>query len=320
VPDKPPIFFINAVYPPALQDLEQRFTVFNYRDAPDPTALIAAAAGAGVRAVYTNGSNWIPDTVDWLPALKLVACTSTGYDEFDLDVLTQRGVTLTHSPELTSTDVADLAMTLLLGASRRVTWAERYVRSGDWVRLGKPPLTRRMSGKRLGIVGLGAIGRKIAARAAGFEMEIAYHGPRRKDGVPYRYYPDLVDMARDVDYLAVACIGGPATENIVHAGVLAALGPEGIVVNVARGTCIEGEALLAALRDGTIGGAGLDCHPREPMDPAAYAGLDNVVLTPHFGSGTPETRKEMSDLAIRNLEAFFAGAPLLSVIPEMAGD
>ena len=315
--EKPPILFINTSYPAALPDLEAKFTVYNYRDAEDKAALVAKAAKDDVRAIYTNGSNWISAMLEDLPNLEMVACTSTGYDEFDIEDVKKHGVRVSSSPELTAVDVADMAMALMLGAARRLTWAERYVRSGQWIIDGKAPLTRRVTGKKVGVVGLGAIGREFAERAAGFKMDISYQGPRKKDDVPYRYYADPVAMARDVDFLVVACIGGPTTVGVVNAEVLKALGPDGIVVNVARGTCIDGPALLGALRNGTIGGAGLDCHPMEPADPKIYEGLENVVLTPHFGSGTPDTRLDMSNLAIANLLAYFAGKPLLSPIPEI---
>lgn len=315
---KPPVLFINTSYPFVLPDLEEKFTVYNHRDAKNQSALLADAA-KHARAVYTNGSSWVPSVLNALPKLELIACSSTGYDEFDLDAIRRRGVRLTNAPDLTSTDVADLAMALMLAAARRVTWGEQYLRSGDWVAKGRPPLTRRVTGKRLGIVGLGAIGRKVAKRAMGFDMTISYQGPNNKGDVPYRYYPDLLDMAQNVDFLVVACIGGPTTAGIITAGVLDALGPDGVLVNVARGSCVDGTALLTALKNNTIGAAGLDCHAEEPAGPDLYDGLDNVALTPHFGSATPDSRRKMSDRAIDNLLAHFAGKPLLSPVPEIPG-
>lgn len=316
--DKPPVVFINTSYPFVLPDLEEKFTVFNHRDAKDQAALLAEAA-QHARAVYTNGSSWIPAVLDALPNLELIACSSTGYDEFDLDAIKRRGIRLTNSPDLTSTDVADLAMALMLAAARRVTWGEQYLRSGDWVAKGRPPLTRRVSGRRLGIIGLGAIGRKVAKRALGFDMTINYQGPNKKDDVPYRYYADLVEMARDVDFLIVACVGGPSTAGIATDKVLDALGPDGVLVNVARGTCVDGDALIAALKNNTIGAAGLDCHAVEPAGPDLYKGLENVALTPHMGSATPDSRRKMSDMAIDNLLAHFAGRPLLTPVVEIPG-
>lgn len=314
--DKPPILFIGSTYPPVLADLEARFTVFNYRDAADKEALLAEAA-PHVRAVFTNGTAWVPGLLDRLPKLEMIACMSTGYDEFDIDAISRRGIRMSHSVGLSADDVSDMGMALMLAAARRIPWSDQYVRTGEWQTRGRPPPTRRVSGKKLGIVGLGDIGRKVAKKAAGFGMDIAYQGPRRKDGVAYRYYADVAAMAADVDFLMLACIGGPTTENIVDAGVLKALGPDGILVNIARGSCIDQPALLAALRDGTIAAAGLDCFADEPVEPALFADIDNVALSPHCASGTPDTRQALCDLAIRNLLAHFAGDALLTPIDEI---
>ena len=314
--DKPAILYINAPFPAVLETLNELFTVYNYREATDKAALVAAAA-PHVRAVFSNGSAWIPSMLDALPKLEIVACTSTGYDEFDIEAFRKRGVRLTHSPGLTATDVSDLGMGLMLATARRMMWADRYVRSGEWLAKGRPPMTRRVAGKKIGIVGLGAIGLAIAKKAAGFDMEISYQGPRPKAGVPYRYYASVVEMARDVDYLMLACIGGPTTAGIVNAEVLKALGPDGILVNIARGSCVDQPALLAALRANTIGGAGLDVYEHEPHEPEPFAGLDNVALSPHCASGTPDTRRSMCELGVENLLAHFAGRPLLSPVREL---
>ena len=312
--DKPPILFISSNYPTALGKLRQRYTVFDYQGATDKAALLAEAA-RHCRALFTCGLGWRPAFMDALPKLELIACTATGYDEFDVAKAARRGIVITNSPGITGDDVADLGMTLLLAAARKVTWAERFVRSRAWFDQPRAPLTRKVSGKRLGIVGLGAIGAKVARRAAGFDMTVAYHGPRRKD-VPHAYYPDLAAMAAAVDFLMLTCSGGPATAGIVTKTVIDALGAEGVFVNVARGTCVDEQALIAALRAGRLGAAGLDVFAEEPTDPAKFAGLDNVVLTPHYASGTHETREAMSDHAIANLDAFFCGGPLLTPVAE----
>jgi hydroxypyruvate reductase len=307
------VLFVNSNYKPVLERLQGLYDVYNYREAADRRALLAEAAPR-TRAIFTNESSWEPQLMDALPKLELIVLVSNGYERIDLAKAKERGIHITNTPDQTTGDVADLAVTLMLATARRVTWAERYMRSGEWLRSGRPPLTRRFYGKKLGIVGLGSIGRAVARRAAGFDMDIAYHGPNRKDDVPYRYYPSLVDMARDVAFLAVACTGGPRTAGIVNAAVLKALGPEGVVVNVARGSCIDQRALLTALRDGSVGGAGLDVYAEEPADPAPFEGLDNVVLTPHYGSGTPDTRIDMNEMGLRNLQAFFAGEPLITPV------
>ena len=315
---KEPVLFINSNYPLALDMLQEHFTVFNYRDAKDRVALVADAAKC-VRAIFSNESTWVPSLMDALPKLQMIALVSNGYERLDIAKAKSRGIRISNTPEQTTGEVADLAFLLMMATSRRLTWAERYMRSGDWLAKGRASMTRRFHGKKLGIVGLGAIGRGVAKRASGFDMDISYNGPNRKTDVPYRYYPNLVEMAREVDFLAVTCIGGPRTAGIVNAEVIKALGPDGIVVNVGRGTCIDQEALIAALRDGSLGGAGLDVYAKEPADPAPFAGLDNVVLTPHYGSGTPETRRDMNEVGIKNLHAFFAGKPLFSPIPEIPG-
>ena len=306
------VLFVNSNYAPVLRELESLFTVFNYRDATDKAQLLREAAPV-VRAVYTNESSWVPEIMDALPNLEMIALVSNGHERFDLKKMRERKIKLSNTPTETTGDVADLAMTLMLATARKITWAERYVRSGEWLAKGRPPLTRRFHGKRLGIVGLGSIGQAVARRAGGFDMQIAYHGPNKKD-VPYRYYADLVEMARNVDFLAVTCVGGPKTNGIINAEVLAALGPDGIVINIALGSCIVQDDLLNALRKGLIGGAGLDVYAREPSNPDPFAGLDNVVLTPHFGSGTPDTRLEMNATGIKTLVAFFAGQPLITPV------
>jgi lactate dehydrogenase-like 2-hydroxyacid dehydrogenase len=314
--DKPPILFVNSNWKPALQALQASYTVFNYRDAEDRPALLARAAPV-VRALFTNESSWQPSLMDALPALELIVLVSNGYENVDLAKARARGIRITNTPDETTGDVADLAFALMMAAARRITWAERYVRSGDWQRIGRAPLTRRVHGRRLGIVGLGSIGLAVARRASGFDMAVSYHGPRRKADAPYPYFADLAAMAAEVDFLAVTCIGGPRTAGIVDARVLQALGPEGIVVNIARGSCIDQAALLAALRDGRLGAAGLDVYAQEPADPAPFEGLDNVVLTPHYGSGTDDTRRAMNETGFRNLAAFFEGRPLPTLIPEL---
>ena len=313
---KEPVLFINSNYPPILDELKSRYEVFHYWVAKDKQALVAEAAKS-VRAIFSNESSWVPHLMDALPKLEIIALASTGYEKFDIAKAKSRSIRITSAPDVAAGDVADLAIGLMLAAARRITWAERYLRAGKWVSVGRAPMATRFHGKKLGILGLGAIGSATARRAQGFDMEICYHGRRRQPNVPYRYYENLVEMAADVDFLAVTCPGGPATAGIVSADVLKALGPTGIVVNVARGTCIDEPALIQSLRDGTLGGAGIDVFTVDPDDGARFVGMDNVVLTPHIGTGTPDTRRSMNMAALENLEAFFAGRPLPSPIPEI---
>ena len=202
-----------------------------------------------------------------------------------------------------------LALALLLATVRRIVVADRFLRAGKWHK-DTFPLTQKVSGRRCGIVGLGRIGQAIARRAEAFGMPISYHGPRPKQGVSYRYYADLTDLAKDSDVLVVACPGGAATQNLVNAAVIEALGPEGTLVNISRGSVIDEPAMVAALVSGKLGAAGLDVFAAEPQVPEALLKLDNVVLLPHVGSGTHETRNAMGDLTVANLRAHFAGQPL----------
>ena len=312
--DKPPILFINSTYPPVLDDLIEHFTVYNYRDATDKKALVAAAA-PHARAVFTNGSAWIPAMLDALPKLAMIACTSTGYDEFDIAAIKRRGIRMSHSTGLTSTDVSDLGMALMLGAARRIPWADRYVRSGDWLAKGRAPMTRRVTGKKLGIVGLGAIGRKVAKKASGFDMDISYTGPRRKDDVDFKYYADLEAMARDADCLVVTCALTETTRNLVDARILAALGKEGFLVNVARGPIVDEDALIAALGDGGIAGAALDVFRDEPQVPAALRAMENVVLAAHIGTSTKEVREGRHRMLLSDMRAYLEGRPLRYPVP-----
>ena len=222
---------------------------------------------------------------------------------------------MTHTPGVLDDEVADLAFALMLALSRRLLAADRHVREGLWPQ-GPMPLARKMSGARLGIVGLGRIGQAIARRGEAFGMRIAYTARSAKAEQPYRYYPSAEALAAEVDFLVVITPGGAGTKHLIDARVLSALGKHGYLINVARGSVVDEPALIEALRSGIIAGAGLDVFADEPNVPAALIGLDNVVLTPHVGSATWQTRQAMADLAFANLQAHFAGQPLLSPVPE----
>ena len=215
---------------------------------------------------------------------------------------------------MTANDVADLAFGLLLAVARRIAEGERFIRGGHWPGGGMDYGTRVL-GKRLGIVGLGAIGRTVAERAQGFKIDVAYHGPRRKPDVPHAYHADVIDLARAVDFLIVSCPGGPETAGMINRPVMEALGAKGILVNISRGSVVDEAALVEALSDGVLGGAGLDVFAEEPGVPEALMAMENVVLGPHVGSATPETRAAMTDLAIANMRAHLAGEPLLTPVP-----
>jgi lactate dehydrogenase-like 2-hydroxyacid dehydrogenase len=248
-----------------------------------------------------------------LPKLEIVSVMGVGVDAVDLAQARARGIAVTNTPDVLNDDVADLGIALLLMTARHLALSDRYVRDGRWKRLGNQALATKVSGKRLGIVGMGRIGKVVARRAAAFDMDISYHARNQAD-VPYRYMPDLVAMARAVDFMIVIVPGGPATKGLIGAEVIAALGPQGILVNVSRGSVVDEPALVAALVSGALGGAGLDVFADEPNVPEALLGLDNVVLAPHVGSGTNETRGAMADLVVNNLRAHLSGGKLLTPV------
>jgi lactate dehydrogenase-like 2-hydroxyacid dehydrogenase len=227
-----------------------------------------------------------------------------------------RGIKVTNTPDVLTDDVADVAVGLVLMTGRGFAKAERFVRAGEWEKRG-PELTTKLGGRKVGILGLGRIGKAIGQRLEAMGMQIAYTGRKAQPGVSYRFVPDLKTLAAESDFLIVACPGGPATKNLVDADVLAALGSKGTIVNIARGSIIDEPALVKALASGTIKGAGLDVFADEPHVPAPLLTMDNVVLLPHVGSATRETRKAMGDLCKANLDAWFAGKPLLTLIPEL---
>ena len=306
---KPEIILVESMMPAIEAALDAAYTVHRLASAPDRDRMVAEV-GPRVRAVVTGGGTGVSNAVvDACPELGIIAINGVGTDAVDLEHARARGVRVTNTPGVLTDDVADLAMGLLLAASRRMMVGDRFVRAGQWP-TGKLPLARKATGKRLGILGLGRIGEAIAVRAAGFGMSIAYTNRKPRADVPYRFVASLEDLARDSDILVVAASAGPDSKNLVGRAVLDALGPEGILVNVARGSVVDEPELVAALVEGRLGGAGLDVFANEPQVPEALFALDNVVLQPHQASATLETRKEMGELVLANLTAFFAGQPL----------
>jgi len=271
--------------------------------------------GPGIRAVVTSSFDGIDaSTMNLLPDLALVAQVGVGYDGVDVAHALAKGVAVTNTPDVLTDDVADLAIALILAVYRKIPAYDTYVRRGDWATKGYPPLTRRLSGRSMGILGLGRIGLAIARRAEPFGLDIAYHSRRPRDDVAYRYAADPVALAASVDILVVATAGGADTAKLVDKMVIEALGPDGVLINIARGSVVDETALVAALLDGRLGGAGLDVFAGEPNVPEALLTCENVVLQPHQGSATEETRIAMNQLTLDNLAAFFAGKPLLTPI------
>ncbi|HEY2560879.1 MAG TPA: 2-hydroxyacid dehydrogenase [Caldimonas sp.] len=301
------------LWPPMMEALRGAYRVHDRAHQGDPAAF--AEIAPRIRAIAASGESRIPrELIARLPALEIVSVFGVGYDGVDVAAARERGIAVTHTPNVLNDEVADLAMALVLAVSRRLVEADRYVRSGAWAK-GPMPLARKVSGARMGIVGLGRIGMAIARRAEAFGMTIAYTSRNARADVPYPHLPSAEALAREVEFLVVITPGGAGTRKLIDAKVLAALGKKGYLVNVARGSVVDEQALVQALRDGTIAGAGLDVFENEPNVPAELLALDNVVLTPHVGSATWQTRQAMADLAFGNLQAHFAGRPLLSPVP-----
>lgn len=308
---KPEVLLMGPMYPPTMQALEDAFTVHQVSKAPDRDAFIASVADRITAAATTAFRGMDAATMKKLPKLKLVSHFGVGVDSVDVAAASERGIKVTNTPDVLTDDVADLTLALLLATVRRVPQGDRYVRDGQWAQKAFP-LTGTLQGKTLGIVGLGRIGRAIAKRAEAFNVALAYQGPHRKSDVPWPYFADAVALARESDFLVAACPGGEATRGLVSRAVLEALGPQGVFVNISRGSVVDERAMIELLRAGKLGGAGLDVYDNEPrIDPAFFA-LDNVVLQPHVGSATHPTRGAMGQLVVDNLAAFFAGKPLLT--------
>jgi lactate dehydrogenase-like 2-hydroxyacid dehydrogenase len=288
-----------------VEGCEERFELLRLWEAADPDALLAER-GADVRGLAVGGHRRIDATLfDQLPNLQIVANFGVGYDSVDVDAASERGVIVTNTPGVLDDEVADTALALLLMTVRELGQAERYLRAGRWAAEGPYPLTElTVAGRKLGILGLGRIGEAIARRAEPFGMAVGYHNRSEKD-VPYRYYPSLLEMARDVDTLMVGVPGNAATRHLVDAEVLEALGRDGVLVNIGRGTVVDEAALIGALKTRTIRAAGLDVYEDEPNVPQELIDLDNAVLLPHVGSASKPTRRAMGQLVVDNLTSWF---------------
>ncbi len=310
---KPEILVTRTFYAPAMAELEREFIVHKLWTALDPDAFLWELSGR-VRGVVTTGLvGFSRAQMEALPGLEIIASYGNPDGTVDLAAARGRGVLVTNTPDHISATVADLALGLVIAVMRRIAEGDRFVRAGKWPQ-GPLPAGHDLGSKTCGIVGLGGIGKRIATRVQACGMSVCYHGPHRKDDVPYRYYPDLEAMARDSDCLVVMCPLTPATRNLVDARIIDALGPEGFLVNIARGPVVNQQALIAALRDKRIAGAGLDVFWDEPQVPAELATMDNVVLSPHMGSATREIREERGRKLLANLRAHFSGKRVLTPI------
>ncbi|AOX20733.1 2-hydroxyacid dehydrogenase [Kozakia baliensis] len=306
---KPDILMIDPMPKPITERLEQHFTLHPY----EFVAKLGDLA-AKIRGVTTGGGSGLPrEILDALPNLGVISVNGVGTDKIDLEECKRRKIRVATTQGVLTDDVADMALALLLDTLRGVVASDRFVRAGRW---GKDPVPNSyaVKGKKLGIAGFGHIGKAIASRAAAFGMEIAYFNSRKQDDSAYPFYPEFKSLVEWADVLVLAVSGGPRSYHMVNKEIIEALGPKGFLINVARGSVVDEDELLSALKEGRLGGAGLDVFAHEPSVPEGFYGLDNVVLQAHRASATIETRNAMGNLVIDNLIAFFDGKPLLTPV------
>ncbi len=315
---KKDMLLIGSATPRMMEAFAADFEIHEL-DKIDGLVNFLTANGSKIEAIATNGHAGVSKQImDGTPNLRVISCYGVGYDAIDVLAAKAKGVIVTHTPNVLNNDVANTAIMLMLAVSRRLLRDDQWVRSGNWKAKGNAPLTTSIEGKRVGIVGLGRIGETIARKLEAFSCDIVYHTRNQKPESPYRYYADLVEMAKDVDYLVVITPGGASTNKLVNRDVMNALGPQGTLINVARGTVVDEAEMVKALREGRLGNAGLDVFEAEPQVPEALFEMENVVLTPHVASATVETRQAMGDLTVENLVRFFKEGKVTSPVPECA--
>jgi lactate dehydrogenase-like 2-hydroxyacid dehydrogenase len=314
--DKAEVVLIGLPKKLIVDGLQAAFNLHIIPRGPEADAAITKVAG-NVRGAAVTGApdKMMGDVMARFPKLELVSSFGVGYDNVDAKYAAAHGITVCNTPDVLNEEVADTALGLLLCTVREFPQAERYLRAGKWMERGYP-LTATLRDRTVGIVGLGRIGKAIARRVEAFGVPVVYHSRNPQKDVTYKYYPKLVDMAKDVDTLIVITPGGPATKHLINAEVLAALGPRGIVINLSRGTVVDDVALIKALRDKTIYSAGLDVFVNEPEVPKEYLEMDNIVLFPHLGSASVWTRQKMEQLVVDNLLAWNEGKAPLTPVPE----
>jgi lactate dehydrogenase-like 2-hydroxyacid dehydrogenase len=316
--EKPDVLLIGAKKPVMVKGLEPKVTLHYLVDAKDPDAFLKSVADK-VRAIaiaYT-ANKLDAAFMQKLPKLEQISSFGVGYDHIDATWAGQHGIVVTNTPEVLNEEVADTALGLLLNTVREFPQAERYLRAGKWASQGHYPLTKAtLRNRTVGMVGMGRIGKAIAKRLDAFGVPVVYHSRNPQKGLNYKYYPKLLDMARDVDTLMVIVPGGANTNNMINAEVLNALGPNGVLINMARGSVVDEPALIEALKNRTIYSAGLDVFAKEPHVPKELLDMDHVVLFPHLGSSTEVTRAAMDQLVVDNILAWAAGKPPLTPVPE----
>jgi lactate dehydrogenase-like 2-hydroxyacid dehydrogenase len=303
-----------AMMPHVMDQLEQAFTLHRMWEAPDRASFLAEV-GPLIRGIATSSSQINSALFDRLPNLEIVSSFGVGYDHVDAAEAWRRGIVVTNTPDVLNDEVADLTIGLLIATIRQIPQAERYLREGRW--LERPfPLSATLRDRKVGIVGLGRIGKAIARRLEGFDIPILYHGRNRQVGVTYAYCSTIEELARESDVLIAITPGGAGTRHLIDANVLKALGPNGILINVARGSVVDESALIEALKSKTILAAGLDVYENEPQVPAELIALDNVVLLPHIASGSIYTRKAMGQVVVDNLLSWFGGRGPMTPVSE----
>ncbi len=310
------VLMTAPMQPLVLEQLDAAFTLHRLWEAPDRDAFLAEV-GPRIRGIATSTGHGRTDgaLMSRLPALEIVSSFGVGYDNVDAAAAAERGIVVTNTPDVLNDEVADLTLGLLIATIRQIPQAERYLRAGGW--LEKPyPLTATLRGRKVGIVGLGRIGKAIARRVEAFGVEVHYHGRNRQPDVAYPYHPSVGALAEACDVLIVITPGGAETRHLIDAAVLRALGPNGILINVARGSVVDEAALIEALRSGTILTAGLDVYADEPRVPQALIDMEHVVLLPHVASASVHTRNAMGQLVVDNLTAWFAGRGPLTPVAE----
>jgi lactate dehydrogenase-like 2-hydroxyacid dehydrogenase len=314
--EKADILLIGAAKPVIVGGLEPSFSVHRLIEAKDQEAFLKEIAPRirGVAIAYT-ANKLDAAFMQRFPKLEIVSSFGVGYDHVDAKWAGEHGIVVTNTPDVLNEEVADTAIGLLLCTLREFPQADRFLRAGKWLEKAYP-LTPTLRGRTVGIVGMGRIGKAIARRLEAFGVPVVYHSRNPQAGVAYKYYPQLVDMARDVDTLMVIVPGGAATKNLINAEVLKALGPDGVLINMARGSVVDEPALIQALKDRTILSAGLDVFVNEPKVPAELIGMDHIVLFPHLGSASAATRQAMDQLVVDNLKAWFSGKGPLTPVPE----
>jgi D-3-phosphoglycerate dehydrogenase len=307
---KPAVLSLG-VFPPAIMSkLEELFELHHFTAYPLPAGTLRPDVADRIRGVATEANRGATrELIASLPKLEIISCFGAGIDGIDLAAARERAIPVTNTPGVMADECADLAIGLMLASARQIPYADYHVRTGAWLN-GPLPLGRSVGGKTVGVVGLGRTGRAIADRAQAFRATVLWHGPRPKPDVPYEYVPDLVDLAWRCDFLMVACKGGEETRGLISATVIEALGPQGTLINIARGSVVDEQALIERLRDGRLGFAALDVFQNEPRIAPGFLELPNVLLQPHQGSATVETRTAIGQLMIDNLTAHFAGMSL----------